>query len=256
MWKSPRPDPDLCREGNLEGVDACSLVAATPLPLRPSILYLLIMAPRPRGRLRTNDPQGMRARILDAAADLFQARGYHDSSVQDVKRSAGVSSGAFHHHFESKKALGLAVIAERVSDALRQAWLDPLLAAPSVAEGVRTAIAATSGGLRAQGFVRGCPVNNLAVELAFADSDFRAALQAIFAEWQCTIAERLGREGMPADFRDVPPEALAGFVIAAYSGAMTMAKAEQSPAPLENTLALLMRLLDTGARPDGGRETP
>ncbi|HEU4959579.1 MAG TPA: TetR/AcrR family transcriptional regulator [Sphingomonas sp.] len=210
------------------------------------------MAPRSRGRLRTNDPQGMRARILDAAADLFQSRGYHDSSVQDVKRAAGVSSGAFHHHFDSKKALGLAVIAERVSDALRQAWLDPLLAAPTVAEGVRAAIAETSGGLRAQGFVRGCPVNNLAVELAFADSDFRAALQAIFVEWQRAIAGRLAAEGMPAAFRDTTPEALAGFVVAAYSGAMTMAKAEQSPAPLDDALRLLMRLLDTGEAANRG----
>ena len=201
------------------------------------------MAPKPRGRLRTNDPQGTRGRILDAAADLFQARGYRDSSIQDVKRAAGVTSGAFHHHFESKKALGLAVIAERVSDALREAWLDPLLAAPTVAEGIRAAIGGTSGGLRAQGFVRGCPVNNLAVELAFSDSDFRAALHAIFVDWQRAIAARLAAEGMPPAFRDVAPAALAGFVVAAYSGAMTMAKAEQSPAPLDETLGLLMRLL-------------
>ena len=52
------------------------------------------METKRRGTIRTNDPEGMRARILDAAADLFQARGYHDTSVQDVKRRAGVSSGA------------------------------------------------------------------------------------------------------------------------------------------------------------------
>ncbi len=201
------------------------------------------METKRRGKLRTNDPQGTRGRILDAAAGSFQARGYHDTSVQDVKRLAGVTSGAFHHHFDSKKALGLAVVRERVADALREAWLDPVLAAPSVADGVLAAIGATSGELRDQGFVRGCPVNNLAVELAFSDSDFRAALQLIFADWQKTIAARLAAEPTPAIFAGIAAEDLAGFIVAAYSGAMTMSKAEQSPDRLDATVTILMRLL-------------
>jgi AcrR family transcriptional regulator len=201
------------------------------------------METKRRGRTRTNDPEGMRARILDAAAGLFQARGYHDTSVQDVKRLAGVSSGAFHHHFESKKALGLAVVRERVSDALRAAWLDPVLAAPTVAEGVRDAMGAIGSELGAQGFVRGCPVNNLAVELAFSDADFRDALQAIFAGWQDVIAARIAAGPTPPAFAGVSPADLAGFIIAAYSGAMTMAKADQSAVRVDATVGILSRLL-------------
>jgi AcrR family transcriptional regulator len=201
------------------------------------------METKRRGTIRTNDPEGMRARILDAAADLFQARGYHDTSVQDVKRRAGVSSGAFHHHFESKKALGLAVVRERVADALQAAWLAPLIAAPTVAEGVGAAIGAIGRDLGDQGFVRGCPVNNLAVELAFSDSDFRTALQHIFADWRARIAERIAAEPTPPAFAGVSATDLAGFIVAVYSGAMTMAKAEQSPTPLDSAVAILMRLL-------------
>lgn len=217
------------------------------LPLAKATPYVRSMDKPSRGRLRINDPAGTRGRILDAAADLFQSRGYHDTSIHDVKRAAGVTSGAFHHHFASKKALGLAVIAERVSDALRQAWLDPIIAAPSVADGVQQAMADVGGGLRGQGYVRGCPVNNLAVELAFSDPDFRAALQGIFAHWQHTIAERLRAEGMPPLFRDSDPAMLAAFIIAAYSGAMTMAKAQQSSAPLEDTMQIVAELMGAGA---------
>lgn len=201
------------------------------------------MENRRRGRIRSNDPEGMRARILDAAAELFQARGYHDTSVQDVKRLAGVSSGAFHHHFESKKALGLAVVRERVSDALRAAWLGPVLAAPTAADGVHEAMRAIGGELSEQGFVRGCPVNNLAVELAFSDPDFRDALQAIFADWQGGIAARIAAGPMPPAFAGSTPADLARFIVAVYSGAMTMAKAEQSPAPLDAATAILVQLL-------------
>ncbi|MEQ1515192.1 MAG: TetR/AcrR family transcriptional regulator [Usitatibacteraceae bacterium] len=196
-----------------------------------------------RAKFRSNDPQGVRGRILDAAAELFQARGYHDTSVQDVKVSAAVSSGAFHHHFESKKALGVAVIKERVSDVMRVAWLDPLLSAPSVAHGVYAAVSMMSNELRLQGFVRGCPVNNLALELAFSDSDFRYALQSIFDEWRAALAQRLAAECNPTILEGISAEQLATFIVAAYSGAMTMSKAEQSPEPLETIVAVLMQVL-------------
>ena len=66
---------------------------------------------------------------------------------------------------------------------------------------------------------------------------------AIIAEWQDRIADRIAAEPMPAAFAGLPPAALAGFIVAAYSGAMTMAKAEQSSAQLDSTVAILARLL-------------
>ncbi|WP_245468504.1 helix-turn-helix domain-containing protein, partial [Mesorhizobium sp. M1E.F.Ca.ET.063.01.1.1] len=54
---------------------------------------------------RTNDPAGMRRRVLDVAEESFQARGYHASSLGDLTAAAGVTGGALHHHFPTKKAL-------------------------------------------------------------------------------------------------------------------------------------------------------
>jgi AcrR family transcriptional regulator len=179
-------------------------------------------------RRRINDPAAMRARILDAAADLFLRKGYHDTSVQEVMRAAGVTAGALHHHFVSKKQLGLSVVTDRIAESVREAWISPVEEARDTVSGVRAAFHLVADGLREQGFVRGCPANNLAVELAFADADFRAALQPIFEEWREAIARRLIDEARDADeARD-----LATLVVAAYSGAMSMAKVEQTPEPL------------------------
>jgi AcrR family transcriptional regulator len=179
-------------------------------------------------RRRINDPAAMRARILDAAADLFLRKGYHNTSVQEVMRAAGVTAGALHHHFVSKKQLGLSVVTDRIAESVREAWISPVEEARDTVSGVRAAFHLVADGLREQGFVRGCPANNLAVELAFADADFRAALQPIFEEWREAIARRLIDEGRDADeARD-----LATLVVAAYSGAMSMAKVEQTPEPL------------------------
>ncbi|TJX33984.1 MAG: helix-turn-helix transcriptional regulator, partial [Mesorhizobium sp.] len=77
---------------------------------------------RARGR-RINDPEGMRRKVLDVAEAAFQARGYHASSLGDLMAAAGVSGGALHHHFPTKKALALAVIGERVAAAVEETWI-------------------------------------------------------------------------------------------------------------------------------------
>ena len=51
-----------------------------------------------------------RARIIEAAIKLFSARGYNAASVDDICEAAGISKGAFYHHFESKQALFLALL--------------------------------------------------------------------------------------------------------------------------------------------------
>lgn len=192
-----------------------------------------------RRRVRRNDPEGLRNRVLDTAAEMFQARGYHASAMHELARAAGVTSGALHHHFATKKALGLAVIRERVAEAVREAWLDPVLDSPSVAEAVTEACDRIADGLEDRGAVQGCPLNNLALELAFVDPDFRQALAEVFAEWRAVLADRFAAEGRSRG----AAEALATFVVAAYSGSMTLAKAEQSSRPLRICAGALEGLL-------------
>ncbi|HSL43228.1 MAG TPA: TetR/AcrR family transcriptional regulator [Anaerolineales bacterium] len=51
-----------------------------------------------------------RSRILEAAVKLFSKRGYSKASVDNICTEAGISKGAFYHHFESKQALFLALL--------------------------------------------------------------------------------------------------------------------------------------------------
>ncbi len=51
-----------------------------------------------------------RTRITESAIKLFSAQGYNAASVDDICARAGVSKGAFYHHFESKQALFLALL--------------------------------------------------------------------------------------------------------------------------------------------------
>jgi AcrR family transcriptional regulator len=64
----------------------------------------------PAGRVpREYDPERTRQAIIDAALDLFQRLGFHATSVQDITEAAGVTKGAFYHHFPSKEDLLLLI---------------------------------------------------------------------------------------------------------------------------------------------------
>ena len=68
----------------------------------------------------TRDEQRARTRtdLLTAAATVFARNGYHGTSVDMVAESAGYTKGAVYSNFESKEALFLALLDERVQDTL------------------------------------------------------------------------------------------------------------------------------------------
>ena len=51
---------------------------------------------------------GARQRLLEAALSLIREKGYSSTSVDELCAEAGVTKGAFFHHFKSKDALGIA----------------------------------------------------------------------------------------------------------------------------------------------------
>jgi TetR/AcrR family transcriptional regulator, transcriptional repressor for nem operon len=49
-----------------------------------------------------------RSKLLDAALSVIRAKGYSATTVDELCADAGVTKGAFFHHFKSKDALGVA----------------------------------------------------------------------------------------------------------------------------------------------------
>lgn len=195
------------------------------------------------GQGRTNDPEGVRRRIVDAAYEAFVQRGYLATGMLEIRDKAAVSGGAMAHHFPVKRDLGLAVIRDRVAQAVAHTWIEPLDACADAPSAIDRIFAAIINELKRKGSVSGCPLNNMAMEIAAHDADMREALDAVFLAWQKALRAKFQHDVASGRASDLHPGRFSTLVIAAYSGAIAMAKARQDVQPLidcRNELASLM----------------
>jgi AcrR family transcriptional regulator len=78
--------------------------------------------------LREQQRAFTRSRLMEAARQVFAARGYPDTTVDDIAREAGASRATFYLHFRSKGDLAGALVDEAVPFAVpRYHVLDALL---------------------------------------------------------------------------------------------------------------------------------
>lgn len=66
---------------------------------------------RRRGRPPKADAGDTKEELLDAALELFSAKGYEGTSVRDIARSVGLSESGLYAHFNGKRAIFDAVFA-------------------------------------------------------------------------------------------------------------------------------------------------
>ena len=86
----------------------------------------------PPRRTQADRSAQTRVALLNAARALFAEKGFAATSRDEIAARAGVTRGALYHHFESKTALALAVVAELETD-----LVDRVVSAALEGEGVR-----------------------------------------------------------------------------------------------------------------------
>jgi len=94
-------------------------------------------APARRGGRPTRDEAAqLRDRILDAATELFFARGYGATSIEAVAKRARVSKRTFYHRYDDKAAL-FGDVLHRIIEGLRPPPAIPLVAGADLTEILR-----------------------------------------------------------------------------------------------------------------------
>lgn len=76
-----------------------------------------------------------RSRIIETSRALFSSQGYENTSVSEICATAGISKGAFYHHFISKHQVFTAILDSWLQD-LNQDLQSLFRLSPSVPEGI------------------------------------------------------------------------------------------------------------------------
>src|SRR3954451_657160 len=190
-----------------------------------------------------------RQKMIESAAVLFRERGVHGTSFADVLEHSGAPRGSLYHWFPGGKAqlaeeatrhIG-GVIAAGLASALEEK--DPVAAVRAFARLYRDL-------LRGSDFAAGCPIVSATLE-GDRSPGARDAAGAAFANWQELLADAYARRGVAPD----RAASLAALTIAAIEGAIVLARAQRSVAPLERVVDELELLVAGAVTPDRGLAT-
>jgi TetR/AcrR family transcriptional regulator, transcriptional repressor for nem operon len=175
---------------------------------------------------RVRDPERTRERLLQAAFQEVHRSGFQSASIDAILAATNVTKGALYYHFDSKEALGYAIVDEIIAELIRDRWLHPLLSDGQPIDiliGIVRRIPARPADVR-----ESCPLLNLSQEMSPLDEQFRKRLEKLFLAWQQGIAALL-RKGQSQGTvrRDLKPDEAASFLVAMVEGHAILAKNAQ-----------------------------
>src|SRR5687768_14927625 len=164
-----------------------------------------------------------RARIVEAAMELFWLKGYGSTSIADILSRSQVNSGSLYHFFPGKQDLLIAVL-DAYSDGIGPMLIEPAWAGvDDPIERIFALLGVYRQAILSTDCLYGCPIGSLALELHEPDPPVRERLAANFAAWTAAIEACLDEAGgrLPSD---VDRHSLAVFVLTTMEGAVMLAR--------------------------------
>ncbi|MCL6705906.1 TetR/AcrR family transcriptional regulator [Pseudomonas sp. R2.Fl] len=181
---------------------------------------------------------------LDAAIIVFSERGYHGTSITDLKATMGLTAGSIYKAFHDKKAIFLAAF-DRYKQ-VRNALLDEAVSpAWTGREKIQSMLCFYADAACGETGRRGCLAIGAAVELALFDADVAERVAQSHAR---TLAQIEGfirdgqADGTVSGRVDPPTAALALFSF--LQGIRIAGKSGQDPAAARAAADAAMKILD------------
>ncbi|WP_312362588.1 TetR/AcrR family transcriptional regulator [Ensifer sp.] len=198
----------------------------------------------PRPTRNAPERGNARIRLLEAARDIIRAKGFAATSVDDLCRAAGVTKGAFFHHFAGKEALGVAAAEHWAETTTAFFAAAPYHAPPDPLARVLAYVAFRKAIIVGEIAEFTCLVGTLAQEVYASAPDMRDACgRSIFGHTATLVddieAARLDR-GVAGNWT---AESLARHTQAVIQGGFVLAKAGNDPELARESLDHLDRYI-------------
>jgi len=186
-------------------------------------------------------PNTTEQRILAAAKDFIQTRGYNGFSFHDISEKVGIRTPSVHHHFRTKSDLGKALLAqERDAMSKSMRMIDAQVGSTwgKIKRYVELWSDAAGDGTRI------CILGMLAAEYNTLPEPMQTELRQFFEEHEGWLAAllRQGRADRILSFDGAPAVAADGM-LAFLHGAMVSARAFHDIERFRATIQWLLNLL-------------
>lgn len=134
------------------------------------------------------DPDKTRSKILEVAASNFHQKGFQGTSLSDILQQASISKGALYHHFTNKQELLYAVFDEIYELRFLSRW-SHIVDSDDPIEAIALSVDNISNEGSDEEMCQGCPVHNVAAELASVDESIRIRVEVLYSKIQHIIAQ-------------------------------------------------------------------
>lgn len=175
-------------------------------------------------RYSAEHKQETRARIIEAAGQVFRKEGYGGAGIEALTKAAGATNGAFYGHFKTKaQAFRVAVLAGLEELRLGIA----ALRAEQPRDWLKTFVGFYLGYKRTCDLGESCALPSLSPDVVRADDETRAAYTAELTRLVLEIAS--GLPSVSEEETDVAREDRAIVLLSMLSGGVVLARAVSDP---------------------------
>ncbi|HVW07074.1 MAG TPA: TetR/AcrR family transcriptional regulator [Bryobacteraceae bacterium] len=182
-----------------------------------------------------------RQQIVEAAASLFNQRGYEGSTLSGLMEATGLEKGGIYRHFSSKEEL-----AAEAFDYMWQTARELRLSGLEGLTGVTWLKTYIGNFVNNRSPVAGgCPILNTAIDADDGNPMLRMKVTKALKSWRCRLRTVIEEGVAKGEIRpDADARAAATLIVATLEGALMMSRIERTYEPLREVQRHLNSYID------------
>lgn len=184
-----------------------------------------------------------RQKILDAARELFNTKGFNATTITDLVNATGMQKGSLYFHFSGKDEIAREVL--HAATLKFRVFLDSALSGDNPGASLEHFFRSSLEKHLATGFVGGCIFGNTALEMSDSDPEIADKIVTFFEQWInriALVAENAQTRGQIR--KDISSAALANHIVATIEGGIMMSRLKKDERPMRECLDTLRITLD------------
>lgn len=182
-----------------------------------------------------------RQQIVEAAATLFNMRGYEGSTLSELMEATGLEKGGIYRHFSGKEELAGEAFDYmwQAAKAVRLAGLDGLTGTTWLKTYIANFVNNRSP------VAGGCPILNTAIDADDGNPMLRTKVTKALKSWRCRLRTVIEDGVARGEIRSgVDARAAATLIVATLEGALMMSRIERTYEPLREVQRHLNSYID------------